>query len=390
MSTACGGSDAGGAVEVWRGRLDGVDVAVKPPRRARPIRRRSPRSSDEAATQSRVSHPHVLPLVAVLADPDPGAPALVTRWARGGTLEAALDDTPPTVSPGPWGRRPCWWPPSQRRSRPCTPPARPTATWPPATCCSAKQGARSLPTSGPRSPSPRPPWATIGPRSRRSVARCSTARWRVVPAPPRRWSWKACSTPWRPATRPRSDRGPTRCGGQSRGPRASVRRRGSTPTRHRVVAARSSGDRVRPGPPRPRRPRCPAGRHGWWRRPGSPWPCAWRSASPLCGPDRVDTPAHRSVTRTPTCSAPAARRRSRGPVRCSPWSAASGAGVERFHLGRPGDRLLLGRWACAPLVTPALYRPATGGGARLPLAAGCPRAGARGRAAPHGVGSRGR
>jgi hypothetical protein len=41
-------------------------------------------------------------------------------------------------------------------------------------------------------------------------------------------------------------------------------------------------------------------------------------------------------------------------------AAASGAGVERFHLGRPGDRLLLGRWACAPLVTPALYRPATG------------------------------
>ncbi len=62
-------------------------------------------------------------------------------------------------------------------------------------------------------------------------------------------------------------------------------------------------------------------------------------------------------------------------------AAGSGAGVERFHLGRPGDRLLLGRWACARRVTPALYRPATGEVLVYPALAGAPGPG-RG-VAPH-------
>ncbi len=91
--------DAGGAVEVWRGRLDGVDVAVKRAAPGPPDPPTLDALEHEAAAQARVSHPHVLPLVAVLADPDPGAPALVTRWARGGSLAAALDDEPADGEP---------------------------------------------------------------------------------------------------------------------------------------------------------------------------------------------------------------------------------------------------------------------------------------------------
>jgi hypothetical protein len=84
--------DAGGPVEVWRGRLDGADVAVKRAAPGMPDPATLAALEREAAAQARVSHPNVLALVTVLADPEPGAPALVTRWARGGTLAASLDD----------------------------------------------------------------------------------------------------------------------------------------------------------------------------------------------------------------------------------------------------------------------------------------------------------
>jgi hypothetical protein len=84
--------DAGGPVEVWRGRLDGADVAVKRAAPGPPDPATLAALEREAAAQARVSHPNVLALVAVHADPEPGAPALVTRWARGGALAANLDD----------------------------------------------------------------------------------------------------------------------------------------------------------------------------------------------------------------------------------------------------------------------------------------------------------
>ena len=134
----------------------------------------------------------------------------------------------------------------------------------------------------------------------------------------------------------------------------------STPTRHRVAAAPSSGDRVRPGAPSWSPAAVPANRRGCSWPAGSRWSCASRSPSRPCMPDRADAacppvdPGHADLLGT-------------GCAQAVTWSgevltvaAAHGVQVERFHLGRPGDRLVLGRWACAPRATPALYRPATG------------------------------
>ena len=353
--------DAGGAVEVWRGRLDGTEVAVKRAAPGPPDPPTLDALEHEAAAQARVSHPHVLPLVAVLADPDPGAPALVTRWARGGTLAAALDDEPADRGE-PWTVGQAALLVAAVAEAVGAVHASGTAHGDVATgnVLLDEAGRPQLADFGSAGPATaaavgvdRAALARVGHEvlaravggrapSAEGLAVAGLLDALAVGAASSLGSWAdevRRAVPEAQAFRPPRlldvDPSPGRRRTVEWGPR---------PPRHAVVEAGS-------GAGRPARVLVAGGLAlvvclavavtALHARPG-------RHACPPVGPGHADllgTGCAQAVT----------------------WSgevltvaAASGAPVERFHLGRPGDRLVLGRWACAPRATPALYRPATG------------------------------
>jgi hypothetical protein len=373
--------DAGGAVEVWRGRLDGVDVAVKRAAPGPPDPPTLDALEHEAATQSRVSHAHVLPLLAVLADPDPGAPALVTRWARGGSLEAALDDAAADREPWTVGQAALLVAAVAEAvaavhasgaahgdvaagnvllDEAGRPQLADFGSAPPLTAAAVGDDRAALarvghevlaPAVGGRAPSAEGLAVAglldaLAAGDATSLGSWADAVRRAVPEPER----------FHPPPRLDADPSPGRRRTVEWGPRPP-RRAPAAPGRvarrpARLVAATGLALAV-----------CVAFGLGALRaRPGA-------RACPPVGPAHADllgTGCPQAVT----------------------WSgevltvaAASGAGVERFHLGRPGDRLVLGRWACAPRATPALYRPATGEVLVYPSLPGAPGSG-RG-IAPH-------
>jgi len=364
--------DAGGAVELWRGRLDGVDVAVKRAAPGPPDAPTLDALEHEAAAQARVSHPHVLPLVAVLADPDPGAPALVTRWARGGSLAAALDDEPADGEP---------WTVGQAAL----------------VLAAVAEAVGAVHASGMAHGDVTTGNVLLDDAGRPQLADFGAAR-----------PVTAAAVDVDRAALAQLGREVLTCAVAGRPPSVEARAVAALLDALAAGAATSLGswaDEVRravPGteafrpPPRLDADPSPGRRRTveWGPRP--PRPAVVEPGHGAGRPARVLVAGGLALVVCLAVVATAGRARP-GPRGCPPvgpahadllgtgcaqavtWSgevltvaAAPGAPVERFHLGRPGDRLVLGRWACAPRATPALYRPATGEVLVYPALPGAP------------------
>jgi hypothetical protein len=315
----------------------------------------------EAAAQSRVSHPHVLPLFAVLADPDPGAPALVTRWARGGTLAAALDDEPADHD-GPW-----------------------TVRHAAQLAAAVAEAVGAVHASGTAHGDVTAGNVLLDEAGRPHLADFGSAR------PATAAAVGIDRTALAQVGREVLDRAVA-----GRVPSAEAHAVAGLLDALAVGAATSLGswaDEVRravPGPEGFRPPRLLDADPSPGRRRTVEWgprPPRHAVVEPGRGagrPVRVLVAGGLALVVCLAVAVTAVHGRP-GPRACPPagaahadllgtgcaqavtWSgevltvaAASGTPVERFHLGRPGDRLVLGRWACSPLATPALYRPATG------------------------------